>query len=96
MGETAPHESRAEMELQHSKERQAIGIALARKRGVYTGRKSGTTKAAPSRARALKKQGLEVSEIVVALGVKQRSVYNYLSRRAACDRKKRYCTSKIV
>jgi DNA invertase Pin-like site-specific DNA recombinase len=35
----------AEMELQHSKERQAIGIALARKRGVYIGSKSGTTKA---------------------------------------------------
>ncbi len=33
------------MELQHSKERQAIGIALARKRGVYIGSKSGTTKA---------------------------------------------------
>ena len=73
----------AEMELQHSKERQAIGIALARKHGVYTGRKSGTTKAAPSRARVLKKQGLKVSEIAAALGVKQRSVYNYLSRRAA-------------
>jgi DNA invertase Pin-like site-specific DNA recombinase len=71
------------MELQHSKERQAIGIALARKRGVYTGRKAGTTKASPSRARALKKQGLKISEIAAALGVKQRSVYNYLSRRAA-------------
>ena len=73
----------AEMELQHSKERQAVGIALARQRGVYTGRKAGTTKAAPSRARALKQQGLKVSEIAVALGVKQRSVYNYLSRKAA-------------
>jgi DNA invertase Pin-like site-specific DNA recombinase len=30
----------AEMELQHSKERQAIGIALARKHGLYTGRRS--------------------------------------------------------
>jgi DNA invertase Pin-like site-specific DNA recombinase len=73
----------AEMELQHSKERQAIGIALAKKRGVYTGRKSGTTKATPARARALKKQGLKVSEIAAALAVKQRSIYNYLSRRAA-------------
>ena len=72
----------AEMELQHSKERQAIGIALARKRGVYIGRKSGTTKAAPSRARALKKQGLKISEIAAALRVKERSVYNYLSGRA--------------
>src|SRR5438270_11640063 len=28
----------AEIELQHSKERQGIGIALAKKRGVYAGR----------------------------------------------------------
>jgi len=70
----------AEIELQHSKERQAVGIRLAHKRGVYTGRKSGTTKAAPARARALRKQGLKVSEIAAALGVKQRSVYSYLSR----------------
>jgi DNA invertase Pin-like site-specific DNA recombinase len=41
----------AEIELAHVKERQAIGIALAKKRGVFTGRKPGTTKADPSRAR---------------------------------------------
>jgi len=70
----------AEIELQHAKERQAIGIALARKRGVYKGRRSGTTKAAPARARALKKQGLTVLEIATALGVKERTVYHYLSR----------------
>ena len=69
----------AEIELQHAKERQAIGIALARKRGVYTGRRSGTTKAPPTRARALKKQGLTVLEIAHALGVKERTVYHYLS-----------------
>jgi DNA invertase Pin-like site-specific DNA recombinase len=65
--------------LQHAKERQAVGITLARKRGVYTGRQSGTTKAAPSRARALKRQGLTIAEIGKALGVKERTVYNYLS-----------------
>jgi DNA invertase Pin-like site-specific DNA recombinase len=70
----------AEIELQHAKERQAIGIALARKRGVYAGRRSGTTKAAPSRARALKKQGLTIGEIAKALGVKERTVYNYLNQ----------------
>ena len=37
----------AEIELQHSKERQAIGIALAKKRGVYTGRRLGTTRPCP-------------------------------------------------
>jgi DNA invertase Pin-like site-specific DNA recombinase len=70
----------AEIELQHAKERQAIGISLARKRGVYTGRRSGTTKAAPSRARALKKQGLTIAETAKALGVKERTVYHYLRR----------------
>ena len=69
----------AEIELQHSKERQAIGIALAKKRGAYVGRKPGTTKAAPARARALRSQGLKVAEIAAALGIKQRSVYNYLN-----------------
>jgi DNA invertase Pin-like site-specific DNA recombinase len=70
----------AEIELQHVKERQSVGIALARKRGVYNGRQSGTTKAAPSRARALKKQGLTIVEIATALGVKERTVYNYLAQ----------------
>jgi DNA invertase Pin-like site-specific DNA recombinase len=65
----------AEIELHHSKERQAIGIALAKKRGVYTGRRQGTTKATPARARALRKQKLTVAEIAQALGVKVRSVY---------------------
>ena len=69
----------AEIELQHSKERQAIGIALAKKRGVYTGRRLGTTKAMPTRARALRKQKLTIPEIAQVLGVKQRTVYNYLS-----------------
>ena len=72
--------SLAEIELQHSKERQAIGISLAKKRGIYTGRKTGTTKATPARARALRKQKLTVPEIAQALGVKERTVYNYLSR----------------
>jgi DNA invertase Pin-like site-specific DNA recombinase len=68
----------AEIELQHAKERQAIGIALAKKRGAYTGRQPGTTKASPSRARTLKMQGLTVAEIAQALGVKERTVYHYL------------------
>lgn len=69
----------AEIELQHSKERQAIGITLAKKRGTYKGRKSGTTKAKPSRAHALRKQGFTILEIAAALNVKERSVYNYLA-----------------
>jgi DNA invertase Pin-like site-specific DNA recombinase len=69
----------AEIELHHTRERQAAGIALAKKRGVYLGRQPGTTKAAPARARTLRKQGLTVPEIAHALSVKQRTVYNYLS-----------------
>jgi DNA invertase Pin-like site-specific DNA recombinase len=69
----------AEIELQHTRERQAAGIALAKKRGVYTGRRPGTTKAVPTRAKALRKQKLTVPEIAQALGVKERTVYNYLS-----------------
>ena len=71
----------AEIELHHTRERQAAGIALAKKRGVYTGRRPGTTKAPPTRARALRKQGLTVPEIAQALGVKERTAYNYMSRR---------------
>ena len=71
----------AEIELQHAKERQAAGIALAKQRGVYTGRRQGTTKAAPTRARTLCAQGLTVLEIAQALGVKERTVYSYLQGR---------------
>lgn len=68
----------AEIELQHAKERQAVGIALAKKRGVYQGRKRGTTKANPDRAKTLRKQGLTVPEIANALDVSEGSVWNYL------------------
>jgi DNA invertase Pin-like site-specific DNA recombinase len=68
----------AQIEHQHIRERQAIGIAAAKKKGIYAGRKAGTTKAPPIRAHVLRKQGLTVPEIAQALGVKQRTVYNYL------------------
>ncbi len=68
----------AEIELQHTKERQTAGIALAKQRGVYKGRQQGTTKAPAARARALRQQGLTVREIAKALGVKARTVYYYL------------------
>jgi len=68
----------AEIELQHAKERQAAGIAVAKQRGMYKGRRQGTTKAVPAHARTLRKQGLTVQEIAQALGVRERTVYYYL------------------
>src|SRR5215831_7146932 len=73
----------AEIELQHAKERQAAGIAVAKQRGMYKGRRQGTTKAVPARARTLRKQGLTVLEIAKALGVKERTVYYYLKVRTS-------------
>ncbi len=70
----------AQIELQHIKERQGIGSALAKENGVYTGRKFGTTKAKPERAKALKTQGLTHAEIAQALNVNVRTVGNYLKQ----------------
>lgn len=68
----------AEMEQQTRKERQKAGIEAAKQRGVYIGRKQGTTKAKPQRARELHGKGLTHDEIAEALGVSRRTVFRYL------------------
>ena len=68
----------AEIELQYIKERQAIGIARAKEKGAYRGRRKHTMKANPSRAKELKSKGLKAYEIALSLGVSKRTVYNYL------------------
>lgn len=68
----------AEIELQHSKERQAAGIALAKTKGIYTGRQKGATKTKPARAIELKQKGLNEVEIAMALNVSERTVFRYL------------------
>jgi DNA invertase Pin-like site-specific DNA recombinase len=73
----------AEIELQHVKERQAIGIALAKQRGAFKGRKRGTTKARPQRARELRDKGMTLPEIAQALSVNKRTVSRYLKRGSA-------------
>jgi len=70
----------AEIELQHSKERQAAGIAVAKSKGTYKGRKAGTTKAKPERAKELAEQGLKSKEIALSLGVTERTVFRYLKK----------------
>ena len=68
----------AEIELQHTRERQAAGIAVAKQNGVYTGRRKGTLKAKPERAKELKAKGLSPQEIANALNVSERTVFRYL------------------
>jgi len=68
----------AEMEQSTRKERQAVGIALAKEDGKYKGRKPGSTEADPHRAKQLKRQGLKDDEIASALGVTRRTVQRYL------------------
>ena len=68
----------AEIEWEYRRERQAAGIAAAKRSGVYRGRRPGTTKARPGRARELRARGLRASEIAAALGVSERTVFRYL------------------
>jgi len=69
----------AEMELQHTRERQAAGIKVAKKKNIYAGRKAGTLKADPKRARVLRAQGMTDKEIANALDVSIPTVYRYLA-----------------
>jgi DNA invertase Pin-like site-specific DNA recombinase len=56
-----------------AKERQAAGIAAAKKRSIYKGCAKGTTKARPRRARELKGQGLSAPEIAQVMGISERT-----------------------
>jgi DNA invertase Pin-like site-specific DNA recombinase len=69
----------AEIETEYRRERQAAGIAEAKKQGVYRGRDRGTTKVPSRRARELRSRGLTVQEIATALGVSRRTAFRYLA-----------------
>lgn len=68
----------AEIEWEYRRERQAAGIAVAKRRGVYQGRQAGTLKGNPQRARELKSKGLTAPEIATAMGVSVPTVWRYL------------------
>jgi len=72
----------AELEQVNRRERQAAGIAAAKERGLYTGRKPGAVKAGvdPDRALELREKGLTNREIATALGVSVSSVIRYTKR----------------
>ena len=69
----------AEIEQEYRRERQAAGIAVAKRAGRYRGRVKGTTKAQPARARLLSARGFTVTEIRNALQISARTVYRYLA-----------------
>lgn len=73
----------AEIEQEYRRERQSAGIIVAKKKGVYTGRKLGTTKGKPERAIELREKGLTAPEIATALGISERTVFRYLGKEAA-------------
>lgn len=73
----------AEIENEYRQERQAAGIAVAKKNGVYVGRRPGSTKSKPERAVELKNKGLTAAEIAQAMGVSERTVFRYLGKDAA-------------
>ncbi len=68
----------AEIELEFRAERQQAGIKAARAKGVYLGRRKGTTKGKPARAVELRQRGLNDSEIATSLGTSVRTVQRYL------------------
>ena len=67
----------AEFQLSTMKENQAAGIALAKQRGIYKGRKKGTKKLTPAEAKELRKT-LKVAQIAKLKDVCERTVYNAL------------------
>ena len=75
----------AEIEQEYRRERQAAGIAVAKRKGVYRGRMKGTTKARPVRAQTLRTRGLKTTEIATALGVSPRTVFRYLTEKVPRD-----------
>jgi DNA invertase Pin-like site-specific DNA recombinase len=68
----------AEFQLSTMKENQAAGIALAKQRGVYKGRKQGTKKLKPEEVRRLRKT-LTVAQIAKLKDVTERTVYSALA-----------------
>lgn len=67
------------IETEYRRSRQMAGIAAAKEKGAYLGRKPGTTKSQPARARELRDKGMTTGEIGQELGVSPRTASRYLS-----------------
>jgi len=70
----------AQFETETRRDRQAAGIAAAKERQVYRGRKRGSFKSGnkPARAAELIKKGFDHREVAKSMGVSVRTVYRYL------------------
>lgn len=68
----------AEMENETRRERQALGIANAKEKGIYRGRAVGATKANPAKAIKLRAEGKKLNEIAAIMGVGISAVQRYL------------------
>lgn len=70
----------SQFETEVRRERQMAGMEAAKARGVFKGRKPGSTevKYGPKKARRMKERGLTLKEIAAALGCSERTVTNYL------------------
>jgi hypothetical protein len=62
----------------HMAELSRLGIQVAKRKGIYNGRKKGTTKGEPSRAKELRAKGLTTAEIAQTMGTTKRTVQRYL------------------
>lgn len=72
----------AQLERELIRERQREGIEVAKKRGVYKGRKSTFTNEQISEIRRRAKAGESKASIARDLGIGRTSLYRYLAREA--------------
>ena len=68
----------AQFERALIRERQAEGIAIAKAKGVYTGRKASLTSAQVEELKTLVADGVAKTKIAEQLGVSRATVYSYL------------------
>lgn len=72
-----------EMENDARRERQALGIANAKTKGVYKGRKQGAVKTNPAKAVKLKAEGKRLNEIAIIMGISVSTAQRYLRQEAS-------------
>ena len=78
----------AETEQETRRERQAAGIAIAKERGKYKGRRPGSTKGKPARALKLREKGLTATEIAKSMGISRNTVFVYLREARKAERER--------